>query len=82
MEGFSRTWWRARREIQSSWRGLWLWWSRDIIKKERMGRQRAEMKRRGLRVALEKVKRRRLYCLFSVRIMVFVNKILIIIFFL
>ena len=53
-----------------------------MIKKERMGRQRAEMKRRGPRVALEKVKRRILHCLFSVRIMVFVNKILIIIFFL
>jgi len=82
LEGPSRTWWRARRETQSSWRGLWPWWSRDMIKKERMERQRAEMKRRGPRVALEKVKRRRLYCLFSIRIMVFVNKILIIIFFL
>ena len=32
-----------------------------------MGRRRAEMKRKGLRMAPEKVKRRRLCCLLPVR---------------
>jgi len=34
----------------------------------RTGRRRAEMKRRGLRIALGKVRRRELYCLLSVRL--------------
>jgi len=80
--GHTGTWWRARRETQPSWRGLGLQWSRDVVRKERMGRQRAKMKRRGPRVALEKVKRRRLHYLPPIRIVVFVNRILIIIFFL
>ena len=35
-----------------------------------LGRKRAEMKRRGLRMVLGKVKRRGLHCLPSVRLMV------------
>jgi len=40
-----------------------------------MGRRRVEMKRRSLRMALEKVKRRGLHYLSPVRLVVFVNRI-------
>ena len=64
MESSSRTWWRARREIQLNWRELALWCNGDGVEKEKMRRRRAEMtrriemKKRGLRIALRKVKRR------------------------
>jgi len=50
----SGTWWRARRGIWPNWRGLGLQWSRDRDWKKRAG---TEMKRRGPRMALEKVRR-------------------------
>jgi len=48
----------------------------------RTGRRRAEMKRRGLRIALGKVRRRELYCLLSVRLSFVFIIILLVIFFL
>ena len=45
-------------------------WSGDGVWKERIERKRVEMKRWGLRMALEKVKRRRLHYLPPVRIVV------------
>jgi len=68
--GLSGTWWRARREIWPSWRGLWPQWSRDRVLKGRTRKKRAEIKRRGLRMPPEKVKRRELYCLPPVRLVV------------
>jgi len=44
-------------------------WGHDEAEME-FGRKRAKMKRRGLRMVLEKVRRRRLYCLSLVRLMV------------
>ena len=67
-ESLSGTWWRIRRGIQPSWRGLGLRWSRDRAWKERTRRRRVEMKRRGLRMVLEKVKRRGLCHLPPIRI--------------
>jgi len=49
---------------------LGLQWNRDRFWKERTGRRRAEMKRKGLRMAPEKVRRRGLCHLSSVRIVV------------
>jgi len=49
---------------------LELQWSGDRVQKGRTGRRRAEMKRRGLRIALEKVKKRELYHLSPVRLVV------------
>jgi len=57
----SGTWWRARRGIWPNWRELGLRWSGDGAWKERAGRRRIEMKRRGLRMALEKVRRKGLH---------------------
>jgi len=69
-EGSSGTWWRTRRGIQHSWRELGPQWSGDGVQKKRTERWRVEMKRRGPRMALGKVKKRGLYCLPSVRIVV------------
>jgi len=66
----SRTWWRAKRGIWPNWRGLGPRWSRDGAWKERAEERRMEMKRRGLRMALEKVRRRGLRCLPPVRLVV------------
>ena len=56
----SETWWRAKRETWPSWRGLGPQWSGDGVQKERSGKRKAEMMWRGLRMAPEKVRRRRL----------------------
>jgi len=61
----SGTWWRARRGIWPNWRGLGPRWSGDGARKKRM-----EMKRRGLRMALEKVRRGGLRRLPPVRLVV------------
>jgi len=66
-ESPSGTWWRARGEIQPSWRGLGLQWNGNRARKERTGRRRAEMRREGLKMAPEKVKRKGLYCLPPIR---------------
>ena len=47
-----------------------LQWNRDGVWEERIGRRRAEMKRRGPRMAPGKVKRRKLHYLPLVRIVV------------
>ena len=81
-ESLSRTWWRARRGILPNWRGLGPWWSGDGAWKKRAGRKRMEVTRRGLRMALEKVRRRGLCCLPLVSILVlFFNRLFIIIIF-
>ena len=51
-------------------RGLGLQWNRDEAWKERTRKRRAEIKRRGLRMALGKVKRRGLCHLPPIRIVV------------
>ena len=61
--GSSGTLWRARRGTQPSWRGGGAW-------KERMGKRRVEMMRRGPRIFLGKVRRRGLCHLPSVRLVV------------
>jgi len=53
LRGLSRTWWRAKRGTQPSWRGLGPQWSKNGVQKERM--------RRGLRMAPEKVRKKGLY---------------------
>ena len=53
----SGTWWRARRGTQPNWRELGPRWSRDRGRKKRVARRRMEMKRRGPRMAPEKVRR-------------------------
>ena len=79
----SGTWWRARRGIRPNWRELGLWWSRDEAQKERVGRRRMEMIRRGPMIALEKVRRRGLHRPPFVSIVVlFSNRIFIFIYFL
>ena len=55
-------------------------WSEDRVWKEKTGRRKVEMKRRGLKMALGKIKTRGLYCLPPVRIVV-LFLILIVIFF-
>ena len=80
----SRTWWRARRGTQLNWRGLGLRWSGDRAQKERAGRRRIEMKRRGPRMAPGKVRRRGLHRPPPVSILVlsFLNRLLLIFHFL
>ena len=64
------TWWRARRGIQPNWTGLGLQWSRDGAQKKRVGERRTEVTRRGLRMALGKIRRRKLHRLPPVSILV------------
>ena len=47
-------------------------WSRDGVQKKRTERRKVEMTRRGPRMALGKVRRKRLYCLPLVRFSSFV----------
>ena len=57
-----------------------LQWSGDGAQKKRMERKKAEMKKGGSRIALEKVRRRGLHCLSPVSIVVLFSLFLIIIF--
>jgi len=67
--------------MQPSWRGLGPQWSKDGALKGRIRKRRAEMERRGLRMAPEIVRKRRLCHLPSIRLVV-LFLILIVIFFL
>jgi len=60
-----RTWWRAKRGTQPSWRGLGPQWNRDKTWKER---RRAEITWWGLRMALGKFRGKELHRLPPVRL--------------
>jgi len=71
LESLSGTWWRAKRKIWPSWRGLEPQWNRYRAWKKRTRRRIAKMIRKGPRMALGKVRRRGLHHLPSAKIVCF-----------